>query len=129
MDTQQTLTSPLNETQSLSMTQDGEQTEEYLSFFDFNQAKNRIDNLIKQWREEINYTITRRKMRNIDVDITQLHKENLLKADETFIPIRVIDSTIRREQPSYVAFLTQSRRLAIFSCTDDPSMEIGRAHV
>src|SRR6185369_17654921 len=119
------LTAPLNSDQSLALTQSGvpDQNEEYLSFFDFSQATTRIKALIKQWQPEIDATLTRRKMRKIDVDLTQLQKEGLLKQDETFIPIRVIDSTIRREQPSFVSFLTQSRRLAIFECVDDPTVD------
>src|SRR6266576_1384794 len=120
-----TLISPLNAQQSEMLSQDGQpdQNEEYQSFFDFTQASIRIKNLIKQWDQEINYTNTRRKMRSIDVDLAQLQKEGLLKQDETFIPIRVIDSTIKREQPSFVSFLTQSRRLAVFSCVDDPTVD------
>lgn len=95
---------------------------EQQSFFDFSQAKQRITNLIQQWQSEIAATNTRRAMRNVDIDLVQLYKEGKLKQDETFIPIRVIDSNIKREQPNFVSFLTQSRRLAIFSCIDDPSL-------
>lgn len=113
-------TAPLPADMSPDNTQ---QATEYDSFFNFSQAKQRINNLITQWQAEIAATNTRRAMRNIDVDLAMLYKEGKLKSDETFIPIRVIDTNIKREQPSFVSFFTQSRRLAIFSCVDEPDLD------
>jgi len=59
-------------------------------------------------------TDKRRRLRKIEVNIDDLQQRGLLKSDETLIPIRVIDTNIRREQPNLVAFFTQSHRAAIF---------------
>lgn len=44
-----------------------------------------------------------------------------LDADETFIPVRVIDKNIEREIPPYMNFLTQPARIGVFKDQSDPS--------
>lgn len=82
--------------------------------FDFERAKERLHNLIKEWAEEKKCTMERRNIRDIEVDMEQMHANRELKNDEVLIPVRVIDENIREEQPQYVNFVSQSRRLLIF---------------
>lgn len=91
------------------------------TLFTYTKAKSRIDKLISDWGTEVSNTSERRKMRKVDVDIEELQNNGTLATDETLIPIRVIDSRIKKEQPDYVAYLTKSRRLVIFTCVDDPT--------
>lgn len=81
---------------------------------DFSLAQEKISRLITAWNEEEEKTIKRRKMRDIDVDVEKLRAMDKLRNDETLIPVRVIDTNIKREQTALVAFFMQSRRLAIF---------------
>ena len=90
-------------------------------YFEWEYVKPRIDKLVGQWSGEITATENRRKERYIDVDVDKLRNEGKLAPDETFIPVRVIDTNIMREEPAYSAYLTQSRRLAIF----EDKMDIG----
>lgn len=85
------------------------------TFFDYSYAQIRVDKLISDWStKEKESTKQRRNIRNITVDVQDLRVRGKLKANETFIPIRTIDTNIKREQPPYIAYLKQSRRLAIF---------------
>ena len=88
----------------------------------FDLVKDRIYQLIKEWTPEQLKTDFRRRQRKIDVNIDELHAKGKLKPDETLIPIRVIDSNIAKEEPPYVAFIKQSRRLAIFESTSNPNL-------
>ena len=100
-----------------------EDTEDYKEFFEFTRISPRIKGLVGEWTDEQAKTGVRRKMRNIDVDLDALRQEGKLKADETFIAVRVINSNIRQEEPPYIAYLTQSPRLAIFKCLNKPNID------
>lgn len=97
--------------------------------FDFNKIKTRLDRLINDWRPEQTNTAERRRMRCVDVDVEQLQNAKVLSTDETLIPIRTIDSRVKKEQPAYVAYLTKSRRLAIFTCQEDPSINTDKLEI
>jgi hypothetical protein len=97
----------------------------YDSLFTYNVAEERINRLINQFeKQEQAATEVRRNVRDIRVSRKDLIREGKLKEDETIIPIRLCDVNIRREQPPFVAFLKQSRRLAIFRCIDDPEQDV-----
>lgn len=102
---------------------------EHDKLFRFDDARAYIDNLIKDWEPEIRATERRRKQRSIEVDVEVLHQKGRLKSDETLIPIRVIDSAIRKELPNTMSYVTQSRRLAIFECLDDPLQDTNNLEV
>src|ERR1044071_1870313 len=93
-------------------TQDTSQTSEY-ELFDYQKAIIRIKKLIGSWSDENDRTKARRRERYVKLDVEDLRKQGKIEIDETFVPDRMIDTNIRREQPEYVAFLKQSRRLAI----------------
>lgn len=61
---------------------------------------------------------TNRLLRHIDFDVFALQQTGKIGPDETMVAMRLIDTNIRREQPTYVSFLTQSNRLAIFKYKD-----------
>src|SRR5258706_11192730 len=87
----------------------------------FQTIKPRLDKLIGSWEAERLVTITRREVRNIDISVEELRAKGDLDETDTFVPIRVIDTNIRREQPPFIAFLKQSKRLYTFTDVDDPS--------
>jgi hypothetical protein len=70
--------------------------------------------LCKDWQLELRRTNAQRQKRFLEVDHKKLRADGKLKDDEVILPIRVADRNIRREQPAYIAFLTQSRRSLIF---------------
>lgn len=73
-----------------------------------------FDALYDGFRVVINTLEDNRQNRNLLVDVKSLQAAGTLQAHETYIAQRIIDKNIAREMPSHIAYLTQSRRLAIF---------------
>ena len=112
-----------NETStSETMTSESSSTEK---FFNFREAKSRLFALLSAWDGELTATRERRNLRYIDVNAKELRERQIIAPDETFVPIRVIDTNIRREQPGLSAYLSQSPRLAIFKCNDEREFTTG----
>lgn len=64
-------------------------------------------------------TITEhRAIRKNQVNIKQLRENKQLQPDETYVAVRVIDENIARDMPTYLAYIKQSTRLAIFRRRD-----------
>jgi len=61
-----------------------------------------------------------RKVRDVPLDLDALHASNTIAANESFIPIRIIDSTIRAEQPIYVKYLASPDRDVILTNPREP---------
>lgn len=93
------------------------------TMLDYTYASTRFRKLVENWRSgEQKVTERNRRLRDIKVDVAALRANKKLKSDETYIPIRMLDLNIRREQPPFIQYLTQSRRTAIFSCSSQPGM-------
>lgn len=90
--------------------------------FDYPKAVIKLKALIGQWKEEVNKTLERRNTRDVEIDVRKLRASGKLDQDETLIPDRVIDTNITREQPPYINYLKNSRRLAIFTCVSNPDV-------
>lgn len=65
---------------------------------------------------------TRRDLRHITVDVAQEKSGNKLQPDEIYVPVRLADQNIRREQGKYVAYIKQPQRTAFFYPVDNPSL-------
>lgn len=59
-----------------------------------------------------------RKIRRNQVNVKQLREAKLLQPDETYVAVRVIDENIMRDMPTYLAYVKQSTRMAIFRRAD-----------
>jgi len=93
-------------------------------YFDFSKAESEFKKLVKEWDTKVtNQAKIRRNMRTVQVDLEALQAEGKLKADETLIPIRVIDANIKSEQPNYISYVKQSRRLAVFKCIGNQKLD------
>lgn len=84
------------------------------SLSDYNTMTTQFDQLAKDWQPEFAITREQRIFRYIEIDVQLMRSQGFLKDDETVLPVRVAERNIRREQPGYVAFYTQSRRSLIF---------------
>lgn len=91
--------------------------------FSYNDARVHLHRLINDWSTEVEESKRRRDIRDVDVDVKSLRESGKLDEDETLIPVRVIDTNITREQPPYVNYLKNSRRLAIFRSLDIPNQD------
>lgn len=101
-------------------------SEDVAKYLDHKEALPVLKQLISDWEQEIRETESRRDQRYLDLDVEAMRKSDELKADETFIPVRVIDTNIVREHPAYSAFLTQSRRLVTLICQDQTNVDASR---
>lgn len=59
-----------------------------------------------------------RAIRRNQVNIKEMRERKLLQADETYVAVRVIDENIMRDMPTYLAYVKQSTRIAIFRRAD-----------
>jgi hypothetical protein len=81
---------------------------------DFTTIQPRIASLKKIWAEELTETNRRRQVRYANDSVLKLRREGKIKEHETYIPRRIADSNIRREQPPRINYISQSRDLAKF---------------
>lgn len=66
-----------------------------------------------------------RNSRKLDIDIDSERSDGHLDEDEFLVPAHIIDTNIRREQSKYVAYVTGSRRSAIFTSITEPTAATG----
>lgn len=93
------------------------------NLFEWDQAKPRLNKLKGFWNAEVNATIERRLYRKVDLSPRGLRESGRLKPDETIVPMRVIDTNIRRENPAYVNYLVSPARQYIFDCLANPAVD------
>ena len=79
---------------------------------DFKLADTVLLKLTKNWENSIksdtDHNRRERYVRNFRPD--DLRAQGLLKQDETFIALKIVDSNIRIEQPQYIAYSASSLR-------------------
>lgn len=97
--------------------------EEEDRLMDYAKAKIILKRTIDDWKTNLSRAVTNRKKRDVEVNVEQLRQSGQLDEDETLVPVRVIDTNIQREQPAYVNYLKNSRRLTTFRSLDDPSLD------
>ena len=66
-----------------------------------------------------------RNSRKLDIDIDSERSDGHLDEDEFLVPAHIIDTNIWREQSKYVAYVTGSRRSAIFTSITEPTTATG----
>ena len=85
---------------------------------DYNQVLPDLKTLIGHFNNERYNTDMRRKRRRIEIRPEWMKEQGKIARDFAFVPIRMIDSTMSREQAAYVAFLKGERRIAVFKTSD-----------
>lgn len=87
------------------------------------------DNAITKIRQLVSLSSTlhsnadaRRKLRYYEVDVDAQREAGKLLADEIYIPVRLCNLNILREQPKYVAYIRNARRAALFKCVENPAL-------
>ncbi len=85
----------------------------------FDEAKKVMGTLLRQWDEQVIQRVKdNREARKMRVDVEVLRQKNAIKAGDTYIGVRTIDNNITKDIPPYIAYLKQSRRLALFEPED-----------
>jgi len=72
---------------------------------------NRIVSTFKVFVDEVSEN---RKIRRASMNVAALREAKKLAEHETLVQVRVIDENVERDKPTYVAYLKQSARFAIF---------------
>ena len=93
------------------------------SAMEFSVAKIKLESLVKDWENIREKAKENRKTRDVECSVETLRRDGTLDEDETLIPIRTIDTNITREQPPYINYIKNSRRLCIFTCLDNPDVD------
>jgi hypothetical protein len=88
-------------------------------YYDYQKASGVYDKLIDGSSWLNNLVERERALRYVkDAESISLRERGIIKADEVYIPNRLIDQNIRAEQPAMVKYLTQSQRSIIFESSD-----------
>tara|TARA_R100000501_G_C2626896_1_gene120709 strand:+ start:1897 stop:3615 length:1719 start_codon:yes stop_codon:yes gene_type:complete len=69
--------------------------------------------------------VENRNSRKLDINVEAERADGHLDEDEFLVPAHIIDTNIRREQSKYVAYITGSRRSAIFTSITEPTTATG----
>lgn len=94
---------------------------DYIDTVDYKNLELKIKNLHSVSNELTNKVVASRKLRYVEIDIESERSAGRLQPDELYVPQHIIDTNIRREQSSYVQYVTQSPRAVIVCDPDTPS--------
>src|SRR3990167_6283971 len=86
----------------------------YKRLFDFNSVKIRLTRLTTANKNKSKVEENRR-LRFFAVDSEDLRQKKEIEEDETIVNIRTVNTNIEREQPAFINFLRNSRRIVTFS--------------
>lgn len=87
----------------------------------FQEAKDTICKLVSVMDDQEQIACNNRELRYTEIDIEAERKASRLAPDELYIPQHIIDTNIRREQATYISYITQSARSVILADLDNPS--------
>lgn len=95
-----------------------------MDYMDFSRAKAHYGRMIDSWVQVATSTERNRALRfQKGTDSADLRAGGILKQDEMYNPVRIIDTNIRREQPQYINYLTQSRRSIVFAPQEEETVD------
>ena len=93
---------------------------DYINSTDYKKLENKIRDLVNRMDDLAIDNQVSRNMRYVEVDVEGERARGKLQPDELMIPLHIIDSNIRREQPSYVQYVTQSLRSNVLKDVETP---------
>lgn len=94
---------------------------DYIDSTDYKKLETKIRDLVTRMDEAAVDNQVSRNLRYVEIDIEGERARGKLQPDELVIPLHIIDSNVRREQPSYVQYITQSLRSNVLKDTETPS--------
>jgi len=97
---------------------------EYINSTDYKKLVSKINNLKDVAFDLTAKSLASRKLRYAEVDIEAQRKAGKIAPDEMYVPTHIIDTNIRREQSSYIQYITQSPRAVILKDRQDPSLDL-----
>ena len=94
---------------------------QYIDSLDYEKWQDKLKECLSVMDELTVKSSANRKLRYAEVDIEAMRKDGHLAPDELYIPRHIIDSNIRREQSSYVQYVSQSPRAVILQDRNNPT--------
>ena len=103
--------------------------QEYIDTTDYKKLVGKINNLKDVSFDLTNKSLASRKLRYAEIDLEVERKAGRIAPDELYVPQHIIDTNIRREQSSYIQFVTQSPRAVILKDQQEPSLDLSLLEV
>ena len=103
--------------------------QEYIDTTDYKKLVGKINNLKDVSFDLTNKSLASRKLRYAEIDLEVERKAGRIAPDELYVPQHIIDTNIRREQSSYIQFITQSPRAVILKDQQEPSLDLSLLEV
>lgn len=97
---------------------------DFINSTNYNKLVSKINNLRDIIFDLVAKSNASRKLRYAEVDIEVERKAGKIAPDEIYVPQHIIDTNIRREQSSYIQFITQSPRAVILKDRNDPAFDL-----
>jgi len=95
-----------------------------LNYLDYSETRRACQKLIGDWARIEDNTKREQAVRYLkDTRSEDLRNAGILKADELYTPLHLVDTNIRSEQPSLVQYLTQSQRALIFASPNEVAVD------
>jgi hypothetical protein len=101
----------------------------WINTTDYTKLVGKINNLKDVGFDLTNKALASRKLRYAEIDIEVERKAGRIAPDEIYVPQHIIDTNIRREQSSYIQYVTQSPRAVILKDRADPSFDLSQLEV
>ena len=102
---------------------------DYINSTDYKKLVSKLNNLKDITFDLTNKTLASRRLRYAEIDIEVERKAGRIAPDEIYVPQHIIDTNIRREQSSYIQYITQSPRAVILKDRVDPSFDLSLLEV
>lgn len=97
---------------------------DYINTLDYKKLEHKLTEVKANLDDITDKTIAARRLRYEDVDVEVEREAGRIAPDELFIPCHTIDTNIRREQSSYIQYVTQSPRAVILRDLIDPKIDL-----
>jgi hypothetical protein len=96
---------------------------DYINTLDYTKLEKKLKDTVSVMESLNKRNSDARKMRYVEVNIESERAAGRIGVDEVYVPQHIIDTNIRREQASYVQYVTQSNRACILQDLVDPSLD------
>lgn len=95
----------------------------YINSTDYTKLKPKLKDLVSVMDELTSKLVASRRLRYTEIDVEGERKAGRLQPDEMYIAQHLIDTNIRREQSSYVQYVTQPQRAVVMRDIMTPANE------
>lgn len=102
---------------------------EYIDSTKYTKLVSKINNLKDIAFDLTAKSLASRKLRYAEIDIELERKAGKIAPDEIYVPQHIIDTNIRREQSSYIQYITQSPRAVILKDKMQPANDLSLLEV